>query len=261
MPVAKTIPLHLIDEPEVAMRSDIPDQYIAELAADIERNGLINPVTVTKVGQRYLIHAGHCRLLAHQHLKREHIECRDYTDDTVNLEALKFSENKRRLDVSDADMAIYLDDLCKKYNYNMDQLMAITGEKEYWINQRLALLRGDQQVFLALQAEKIKLGHAIALNRFPDEFRAMYLAICIDTTPPIRMVAEWLAKLKLQHSAPLPENAVTADGAPAPSLPGVILDSCELCKGTEMNWTMNFHRIHDHCFEVIKKAMAEAGSQ
>jgi len=258
MPVTKFIQLHLIDEPEIAMRTEIPDEYIASLADDIERNGLINPIAVTKVSDRYQLHAGHCRYLAHQRLKREMIEARDYTDDTVNLEAIKFSENNARLDVSDADMANYLDDLCKKHNYNIDQLKAITGKSEAWINMRLSLMTGDMQVFLALQQNKIKLGHAVGLNKFPEEYRAMYLDICIQTTPPVRLVQEWLNKLKLQHSDPLPAGSVTPEGAPAQALPGVVLDSCELCKGTEMNWTMNFHRLHDHCFMVIKEAMAQA---
>jgi ParB-like chromosome segregation protein Spo0J len=61
MPVAVTIPLHLIDEPEVAMRSDISDDYLRDLADNITATDCINPISVTRNGERYTIAAGHCR--------------------------------------------------------------------------------------------------------------------------------------------------------------------------------------------------------
>jgi ParB/RepB/Spo0J family partition protein len=258
MPVSKQVPVHLIDDPDIAMRSDISEDGIVSLAANIEAVGLINAVAVTKDGQRYKLHVGHRRLLAFRHLKRDMIDVRDYTDDPVNLEAIKFAENYQRVDVSDADMAIYLDDLVNKSNYNVEQLMAITGESESWINRRLALFHGDQEVFMALRADKIKLGHAELLNRFPVEYRQMYLATVIESTPPVSLLKTWLARVKTQPTAEAQaQPAGDVQVQPVP-LPGVVLDKCEACQGTELNWTMKFVRVHGHCWDIVIQALAAA---
>lgn len=259
MPTNVTIPMHLIDEPEVAMRTEIGDDYLRELADDIQAQGLINPISVKKEGDRYRIGAGHRRYLAHKLLGREVIEARDYTDDATPLEAIKFAENMLRVDVTDAEMAIWLAEIQDKHHYDIDTLMRLTRRTENWINTRLQLFAGDKGVFAALSNGLIKLGHAVTLNRFPAEFRAQYLEACINSTPPVRVVENWLIDLKKMGIEGLPQPVAPDGAAPAVLLPGVIAEACWFCGSNALSWTMEFPRIHQHCREMIQKQVAEAG--
>lgn len=255
MPVSKTIPLHLLDDPEIAMRSEIDDSYIEELAADIAKNGLINPVAVKKVSDRYVIIAGHCRTIAKRKLGHDTIEVRDYTGESVDTETIKCRENLGRRDVSDADIAEYLSDVQAKHHYTLEKLQEITGQSEDWISKRLSLFAGDRDVFEALRKGHIKFGHALMLNKFPDEYRAQYLAITINSTPPVRILEDWMRQCKAmvmqagQPQADVPP--VASDAAP----PGVVIDACTICNGTNLVWTMQFIRVHAHCLKMILDAM------
>jgi len=237
------------------MRSDIDDGYLAELAEDIKRNGLINPVSVRQVGQRYEVIAGHCRTLACRALNLELIAVRDYTNDGTNPEAIKVAENVYRQDVSDADMALYLHDLVHKHNYDCEKLTAMTGKGEDWITRRLALIDGDKRIFDAVLNKKINLGTALVLNKFPEDYLAMYLQLCIDTTPPTRLVQDWLAKLKAQVLQAVEPAQLSADNTPATPLPGVVVEACEICGGNQMPWEMKFIRVHNHCAKMIVDAV------
>jgi len=257
MPVSKSIPLHLIDDPEIAMRSEIDDGYLESLAQDIGKIGLINPIAVLKVSDRYVVIAGHCRTLALRKLGREMAEVRDYTGDAVDPETIKCRENLGRRDVNDADVAVYLAQTQAKHHHTLERLQEMTGESEHWISTRLALFNGDQAVFEALRTGKINLTQAGLLNRFPEQYRANYLDVVINSTPPARVIEQWLRDAKMQvagmGNAQPHEETPAADAPP----PGVVVDCCQICQGDNLVWTMSFIKVHKHCWEMILKAIAE----
>lgn len=258
MPVNKTIAVSMIDDPENAMRTEMDDDRMRELIASIEKDGLTNPIAVTQAGQRYMLIAGHRRLVAHRRMAREMIEVRDYTGEKVEVESIKFSENFSREDVSDADVAVWLADLVEKHNYDSERLMAITGKSENWISSRLALFNGDEMVFNALRAGQINLGTAAALNRFPDDYRRQYLDVCISTTPPIKLVLDWLDKLKMMQQSAAIAQPDGDTGEAAPLAQGVVIECCEICGGDTLLHMMRYYKIHSHCFDMVQQAMRQA---
>jgi ParB/RepB/Spo0J family partition protein len=261
MPVQRDIPMHLLDEPEIAMRTEIADDYLRELADDIAAKGLINPIAVIGEGERFRIMAGHCRFLAHKLLDMQTIRANDYTGEAVNPEAIKIAENLFRNDITDAEWCVYLSDIQEKYHYDIETLKSMTRRSEDWINKRLSLFAGDQTVFEALQAGLIKLAHALVLNRFPEQWRAYYLHMCINSTPPAKVVENWLADLKKMG---LDNQQPVADAVPqgeTPALPGVVTEACAICGGNNMPWTMQFPRMHQHCLEMIHNAMKQQAGQ
>src|SRR6266481_3639435 len=245
----KIIPLHLIDQPALAQRSQMNEEQLAELAADIQRNGLIHPIAVYGVDGRYQIAAGHRRYMACRMINRESIEARDYTGSGIQPEAIMFAENGYREEISDCDMAIWLSQITEKYNLPIDQLMKLTGKSENWINKRLSLFSGDKRIFDALYAGHINLGHAVELNQFPDDYIAMYLEVVIRSTPPIATVRQWRHDLQLQNMpAPVSQDGQPQPAGPAP-LPGVVVESCWWCESNMMPWSMRHVRVHEHCLE------------
>lgn len=261
MPVEITIPLHLVDEPDDPMRHDMDDDKLRDLAESIRRDGLTHPVAVTKVGDRYKVVAGHRRLLAHRMLGKPTIQARDYTDDGKEPDAIMWSENFYREEVSDADMAIQLSAWQDRKHYTLEQLMQITGRSESWIAQRLALFEGDQAVFEALRKGEINLGHAIELNKFEDDDRAQYLQTVIRSTPPISVLKTWRREAAA-HRVGAPVIEEIAGTAPeGAAVAGVVVECCEVCGGNTMQWTFKFPRVHQHCWEMVQKALQESNKQ
>lgn len=254
----KLIPMHLIDPPDIAMRSRMDDEGLRSLAADIARIGLTNAICVRSRNGRFYIIAGHRRFEAFKLLGRAEIDAKDYTGSPVSDEAIKFSENFQRENINDADMADYLADLQEKQNLGLEELCQITGQSEDWINKRLSLYRGDKRVYDSLRAGKINLGHALALNRMPDRYIQQYLTIVEDSTPPIKEVEKWVRELIKMG---LPTEPIEAgNGQPAHDvvLPGTGIDPCVLCGEAHSPWDMEFIKAHKGCLRSILKAIQAA---
>lgn len=252
----KLVPIHLIDPPDIAMRSKMDDGKLQSLAADIERNGLTNAICIRSRGGRFYIIAGHRRYEAFKILRRAEIDAKDYTGSPLSDEAVKFGENFYREDVNDADMSDYLHDLREQQGMDLEQLMAITGQSEDWIAKRLSLFRGDKAVLDALRDEKIRLGHALLLNKFPERYRAQYLETVINSTPPVRVVEGWLREFNAMGLPTEPLEAGQQQQQAATVLPGAGVDPCGLCNEAHSPWDMEFIKVHKGCLRSILKALA-----
>lgn len=253
------VPIALIDEPPIAMRSSMNDDALRELAQSIASDGLINPISVCRIGERYEIKAGHRRFMACKMLGRDEVEVRDFTETGVTGEAIKCAENLYREDVNDADMADYLYDLQEHHGYTLEQFIAVTRKSEAWISARLKLYGGDKRVFDALREGSITLAHATLLNKFPDDFRLMYLQNVIAQTPPVRVLQDWLRDVKQIVLGTAPVEQATAEQAPAAPLPGFTMDKCALCDSSDRSWDMSFEKVHKQCLSEILKAIESAG--
>jgi len=256
----RLLPLRLIDPPEVAMRVEIDDDFIAGLAASIRDTGLMNPVCLFAQGARYRIASGHCRYLACKLLGKAEIESWDYTRTGMSTEQIKAHENLWRRDPNDGEIIQYLDEIQQKRSLTMDELRQMTGQSEHWINTRMAIVRGDTDVRLALTQGKISLAQATVLNKFPDEYRHTYLQNVVESTPPARLVESWLRdiRLMLSHQAP---GAAVPPPVPVEAMPGLApVEACTLCGEAHSPWTYKTYTAHEGCMKSVVQQLRGGGS-
>lgn len=161
--------LENIDEPAAAMRTDISRDEVFELAADIKKNGLINPITVRPRGDRFEVVAGHRRYLAHRYGGIPKMRCivRELSDDEAF--AIMTSENLKRENVNPADEAVHVQRLMQMHNGDIGKVAHIVGRSEGWVNDRMTIALMPELLRAALRAEKIKIGVALALSEITDE--------------------------------------------------------------------------------------------
>ena len=255
----RLLPMRLIDPPVVAMRVEIDDDYIAGLAASIRDTGLMNPICLFAEGARYRIASGHCRYLSCKLLGKDEIETWDYTRTGMSPEQIKAHENLWRRDPNDGEIIQYLDELHDKRSLAMDELRQITGQSEHWINMRMAIVRGDNDVRLALTQGKITLAQATVLNKFPDEYRHTYLQNVMESTPPARVIENWLRDIRLMISHQTPGAAVPPP-VPVEAMPGIApVQSCELCGEAHSSWTYKSYTTHDGCMKSVVQQLRGGG--
>ena len=257
MAITKFVPMTLIDPPALAMRSEMDDDKLRELADDIARNGLTNPVTLRPVGERYEITAGHRRYVAHQLLARAEIEARIIEETEFKAEMRKMSENLRREDVNPADMAVWLGELVDKFSPSIDDLKNASGLSEATINNYLDLLRGYPEVLEALRLGQIKIGHAQLLNKQKDaQLLRYWLDYAIKSTPPVTMLRNQIAMSPLEQMpapAPIAEQQINDAAAAA----GVVIESCQICDSNSLPHLMTFIKVHRHCYDMVRRAIDE----
>ena len=165
----KEIPLELIDDPNAPARLNPEDPEIIDLAESIRGVGLINPLRVKKVGDRYEVIAGHRRLMACRMINFSPVPCTlDATKGEQDTEVM-LAENVARLNLSPVEEAAMLEELREKKNYGRRTLAKIMGKSEAWVQQRLDLLRLPPDLQKAIHERGLACNTAMILAKVDDE--------------------------------------------------------------------------------------------
>lgn len=257
----KELPLGLIDAPDLPSRSEMDDAKLDELVASIRANGLIQPINVARVGDRFEVVAGHRRRIACERAGLVVAPCIVYPSRDAALDAVQFAENRHREELSAADEAIWFAELLeKKCDGDIEKLCGLVGEKLSYVDNRLSLFHGDTDVFAALQRNHIKIGVAHELNKCPDpHYRRYYLDLAIRCGATVTVVVGWLTEWKQlfgnQPAAPRP--AVASD----PSMPDADEHpfTCEVCGKHDNVHLIRQINIHQHCkLAILDPLLAHA---
>lgn len=222
----QVLTLDQINEPPQAMRTDIDRDAVFELAADIKKNGLINPITVRPVGERYEIVAGHRRFLAHRYGGMATIRAivRALSDDEAF--AVMTSENLVREDVNPVDEAVHTARLMEIHGGDVDKVCSILNRGRSWVEARIAIGVLPDDTKALLKDGRVSMGVALALGQITDDIdRAACTQMAISQGASVVMAQYWLAQWRagLFGHATSVETPDGLDGAPGPR---VIMLTC-----------------------------------
>ncbi len=229
------IPLDRIDPPPLAIRQTMDLDKLDELKDSIERMGLLEPLILKPIGNRYQILAGHRRYLAcvRAHLATAPALIRSAEE--KDGRAITMHENWCREDVNPADEAVFLNEvLNSECGGDIDKLTDLTKLRRGYVEDRLALLDGDTEVLELLQRHKINLGVAKELNKFKDHgYRRMYADAAARGGATAGMVREW--RVKSEVLAPNPDIELNPDPPPGGGAPPPTPFMVCVCCGTNEN--------------------------
>lgn len=145
-------------------RSHFDEERLEELASSIKGVGIVQPLTLRKVGEEsYQIIAGERRFRASKlaGLKTVPAYVRDADDDTMLEMALV--ENIQREDLDPIEVAISYQRLIDECNLTQESLSDKVGKKRSTIANYLRLLKLPAEVQLGLRQRQISMGHARAI--------------------------------------------------------------------------------------------------
>lgn len=183
----KKIPLYMVDEPTNAMRSDVWDSDLDDLARSIEQFGLMQPVIVSRqsahVGQdalpacqnftdkgicehdRFEIVAGHRRLAAHRKLGLQTIDAIEKVVDQTTNDAMKIHENLYRASVNPVDEAVFLAEYQERSQLSLSELARMVNRSEAWVQTRLDILTYPDYLIEFVHEGKLSMATASILNK------------------------------------------------------------------------------------------------
>ncbi len=151
-------------------RSNFDDKSLEELAASIKELGIIQPITVKKIGiDKFQLISGERRLRAAKKAGLTKIPA--YVRDINDEEVLAFAlvENIQREDLNPIEIAISFQRLIDECNYTQEQLSEKTGKARSTISNYLRLLSLPAEIQAGLRNRKISMGHAKALITIEDK--------------------------------------------------------------------------------------------
>lgn len=170
------IPIANIETNPFQPRSDFNEMELRELAESITAQGVIQPVSVRKLGfDKYQLIAGERRLRASQMAGLEQIPAFIRVANDEQMLELALIENIHRKDLNAIEVAISYQRLIEECDLTQEKLSDKLGRNRSTITNYLRLLKLPPGVQIALRDEVITMGHARALITVDDRTIQEYM--------------------------------------------------------------------------------------
>lgn len=161
----KNISLDLIDDPRIAMRTQLDDEELDDLMADMKAQGLIEPIVVRPQGERYELIAGARRTRAARLLGWGLIEAKIIEASDDEAFSMRLAENLQRKDVDPVDEAAYVGEIMLRTKRSLEEVAAMLHRSLEWVNSRYAVFGMDDEMKGFLAQGRISLGAALELSQ------------------------------------------------------------------------------------------------
>jgi ParB family chromosome partitioning protein len=163
----REIPLDLIDNNPFQTRSQFNEDQLAELAASIAANGVVQPVLVRPVaGGRFQLIAGERRWRASKLAGKTTVPAilRQVSDEQAM--EITIVENLQRADLNPMEQARAFERLSREFHMTQEQMAQRTGKDRATVANFLRLLRLPSGVQGRVESGELTFGHARALLAF-----------------------------------------------------------------------------------------------
>ncbi|MBR4874933.1 MAG: ParB/RepB/Spo0J family partition protein [Clostridia bacterium] len=171
----RTLKLRDVEPNPNQPRREFDPAALEELAESIRQNGIITPITVRKVDDRYQIIAGERRWRASRMAGLEEIPA--YVLEVDEREAYQYAlvENLQRQDLNPIEEALGYRRLMEDYGYSQEKTGEKVGRSRPYIANALRLLSLPQLICDMIASGALSAGHGRALVVL-DEQKAMEAA-------------------------------------------------------------------------------------
>jgi ParB family transcriptional regulator, chromosome partitioning protein len=141
---------------------------IAALAGSIKQHGVLQPIIVRAVGDRYQLIAGERRLRASVEAQVHDIAARVMVLDDRKVSELAMVENLQREDLNAIEKATAFKDYLHRYGGTQEELAGRLGLDRSTLSNLIRLLELPEEVQTAVLSKAITPGHGRALLGLPD---------------------------------------------------------------------------------------------
>ena len=165
----RVVPLSLLDANRRQPRHRFDDEGLAELSRSIAKTGILQPILVTKEGERYRILAGERRVRAARlaGLADVPVVVREGVTDRDHL-LLALIENVQRRDLTVLEEAEAYRHLREDFGLTQEDVAERVGKDRATVANALRLLKLPAAVREALESGALTAGHARALLALPS---------------------------------------------------------------------------------------------
>jgi ParB family chromosome partitioning protein len=174
-------------------RTQFDEEALEELAESIRQLGLIQPITVKRDGEKYIIISGERRWRASQRAGLETLPAYIREVDDENLHAMALVENIQRQDLNAIEIALGMQRLIDECGLTQEAMAEKVGKKRSTVSNYMRLLSLPSEVQLALKEGIISMGHAKAIAGLNAEDQIKALKKCMKKSLSVRQM-ELLAR-------------------------------------------------------------------
>jgi len=212
------IPLEKIESNPFQPRNKFEEETLKDLAISIKEQGIIQPITVRKLGyDKYQLISGERRYKASKIAGLKEIPTFIRVANDHQMLEMALIENIHREDLNSVDIAISYQRLIEECKITQEELSDRIGKGRTTIANYIRLLKLPPEVQKAIKEEKITMGHARAIiNIGSIDIQLQILKAIISKNLSVRDVERIVKDLGKEDKpiirkspSPLPEKFVT----------------------------------------------------
>jgi ParB-like chromosome segregation protein Spo0J len=283
MPLHLMIPRDQLVPPPEAIRVAIPEEHIAELVDSLKSMGQLVPLMVTpdysekpiherkpgdgyvkawlKSGGLFEIIDGHCRYLAAPGAGLEELECSVFTDVAEAKHAMMLHAGIVRLQFTAYEEGRQFCELGNKYGWSIEQICKTFHRSENYINARVDVAQGRENVCQAVQAREINLAQATQINRAKDDGLALYLldqaTVHGATAKTLEVMRHnWEAENRGEPGSAAPHTAAYSRLEDVPPA-----DKCVWCEEPGHDEHLRQIHVHWYCLKPMMAVVDQVGTK
>ena len=167
-PGYQEIAVHLIEPSPYQARRDIPAEQLNELADSIRSEGLLQPIVVRKIGEKFQLIAGERRWRAFQLLKIKAIPARVVEASDASSHVLGLIENLQREGLNPIEEAHSYASLIRDFDLTQESAAERVGKGRATVANALRLLSLDSDLQGYVAKSMLSVGHAKVLLGVED---------------------------------------------------------------------------------------------
>jgi len=162
------VDIDLIDPSPFQPRTRFREEALDELSRSIRASGIVQPLVVRRMGQRYELIAGERRWRAAQRAAMSRVPAvvRDVRDDMA-LE-MTLVENLQREDLNPIEQARAFQRLTDEFHLTQEEVAERTGKDRATIANSVRLLKLEAPIQELLEEGRLSAGHGRALLSIPE---------------------------------------------------------------------------------------------
>lgn len=157
-------------------RKHFDDEALEDLANSISTHGVIQPIIVRKVDDKYEIVAGERRWRASKKIGLDKIPCIIKNIDHETAAKISLIENIQREDLNPIEEAIAYKRIMEEYNLKQEELAEAMGKSRTYITNSIRLLNLHEGVIEYIYNGKLTSGHGKALLGIKDKEEQLKVA-------------------------------------------------------------------------------------
>ncbi|MBR0339872.1 MAG: ParB/RepB/Spo0J family partition protein [Alistipes sp.] len=172
-------------------RTEFDEEALEELADSIRQLGLIQPITVKRDGEKYIIISGERRWRASERAGLESIPAYIREVDDTTLHAMALVENIQREDLNAIEISLGMQRLVEECGLTQEALAERLGKKRSTVANYLRLLNLPEEIQFAIKGGLISMGHAKAIAAVESKSKQLsLLKRCIKSNLSVRQLED-----------------------------------------------------------------------
>lgn len=165
-----TIPIDKIETNPFQPRTHFEEEALNELAASIKEHGIIQPITLRKLGNdKYQLISGERRFRASQLAGLKEIPAYVRIANDQSMLEMALVENIQRENLDAIEVAISFKRLIDECKLTQEELSQKVGKNRSTVTNFLRLLKLPALIQVGIRTKQISMGHARALIAIEDE--------------------------------------------------------------------------------------------